>query len=76
MSPERFGHLLAMVAQFISKNDTRFRKCISAVERLAATLRFFATGDEQQVLHIYKDFFMFCILYYSTFRCPQLLCAI
>ena len=47
-----FEHLLSMVAQFISKNDTHFRKYISAAERLALTLGFFATGDAQQVFHI------------------------
>ena len=45
MSPERFEHLLAMIAHFISKIDTRLRKCISAAERLALTLRFFTTGN-------------------------------
>ena len=38
MSPERSEHLLAMVAPFISKKDTRFRKCISVAEGLALTL--------------------------------------
>ena len=47
MSPERFEHLLAMVAQFILKNDTHFRKCISAAERLAPSLPFFVTEDAQ-----------------------------
>ena len=53
MSPERFEHLRAMVAQFISKNDTRFRKCNSVAERLTLTLQFFAPGDVLQVFHIY-----------------------
>ena len=48
MSPEQFEHLLAMVAKFISKNDTHLRKCIFVAERLALTLLFFATGDGQQ----------------------------
>ena len=50
MSPERFEHLLAMVVPFISEKDTCFRKCISAAERFALTLRFLATGDALQSL--------------------------
>ena len=38
MSPEQFEHLLAMVAIFISKNDTLLRKCIFVAEKLALTL--------------------------------------
>ena len=34
----------------IEKEDTKFRKAISASERLAITLRLFATGDSQQTL--------------------------
>ena len=50
MSPERFQHLLSLVKPLIEKKDTKFRKCISAAERLALTLRFLATGDSQQLL--------------------------
>ena len=50
MSPERFQHLLSLVKPLIEKKDTKFRKCISAAERLALTLRFLATGDSQQSL--------------------------
>ena len=50
MSPDRFNHLLSLVKPLIRKPDTRFRKSISASERLALTLRFFATGDSQQTL--------------------------
>ena len=53
MSPERFEHLMAMVAQLISKNDTCFRKCISAAEKTALPLRFFTTKDVQRVFSIY-----------------------
>ena len=49
MSPKLFEHL-AMVAPFISRKDTRFRKCFSVAERLALTLQFLATGDAQQSL--------------------------
>ena len=50
MSPERFQHLLDLVRPHIEKADTKFRKAISAAERLAITLRFLATGDSQQTL--------------------------
>ena len=50
MSPERFQHLLDLVRPHIEKEDTKFRKAISAAERLAITLRFLATGDSQQTL--------------------------
>ena len=50
MSPERFLHLLDLVRPHIEKEDTKFRKAISAAERLAITLRFLATGDSQQAL--------------------------
>ena len=48
MSPERFEHLLQLVGPKITKQDTRFRKCIPAGERLALTLRFLASGDSQK----------------------------
>lgn len=51
MSPERFDHLLSLVSPLISKEDTNFRKSISAGERLALTLRFLASGDSQISLH-------------------------
>lgn len=47
MSPERFDHLLQLVAPLIVKKDTRFRKAIPPRERLALTLRFLATGESQ-----------------------------
>ena len=50
MSPDRFRHLLSTVEGLISKNDTNFRKSVSAEERLVVTLRFLATGDSQQSL--------------------------
>ena len=51
MSPERFDHLLTLVAPFITKEDRDFRKPIPAAERLAVTLRFLASGDSQISLH-------------------------
>ena len=50
MSPERFDHLLGLVENSITKEDTNFRKAISAGGRLAATLRFLASGESQQSL--------------------------
>ena len=50
MSPDRFNHLLSLVEPLIRKSDTRFRKSISAGERLALTLRFLANGNSQQTL--------------------------
>ena len=50
MSPDRFNHLLFLVELLIRKSDTRFRKSISASERLALTLRLLATGNSQRIL--------------------------
>ena len=50
MSPERFDHLLGLVENSITKEDTNFRKAISAGERLTVTLRFLASGESQQSL--------------------------
>ena len=47
MSPERFDHLLGLVSPLITKEDTNYRKAISAAERLALTLRFLSTGESQ-----------------------------
>ena len=58
MSPEQFEHL-TILAQFISKNETLLTKRISAVERLTLTIRYFATGDAQQVFHIYICIYRF-----------------
>lgn len=59
MSPERFEHLLAMAAQFIWNNDTRFRKCTSVAESLPLTLWFSARWDAQHVFHIYIYIYRF-----------------
>ena len=56
MSPERFDHLLSMVAPIITNQDTRFRKAIKAVVWLAITLHFLASGETQQSLS-----FAYCI---------------
>ena len=50
MTPNRFEHLVTLVAPLIEKRTTRFREPISASQRLALTLRFLATGESQQSL--------------------------
>ena len=48
MTPQRFEHLLSIVAPLISKKSTKLRSPISAAERLTLTLHYLATGDSQQ----------------------------
>jgi len=50
MTPERFEHLLSLVGLRITKINTRMREDISAAERLTLTLRYLASGDDQQSL--------------------------
>ena len=50
MTPERFEHLLSLVGPRITKTNTRMREAISAAERLTLTLRYLASGDDQQSL--------------------------
>ena len=42
MSPQLLEHLLKMVGPVIQKDDTTFRKSISAEQRLLVTLHFLA----------------------------------
>lgn len=50
MTPERFEHLLSMIGPRIKKKDTRMREAISPAERLTLTLRYLASGNDQQSL--------------------------
>ena len=50
MSPERFEHLLSLVAPHIGRLGCRSRNPISESERLMITLRYLATGESQQSL--------------------------
>lgn len=50
MTPERFEHLLSLVGPLITKTNTRMREAISVAERLTLTLRYLASGDDQQSL--------------------------
>ena len=47
MSPDRFDHLLTLVASLITKSDA-VRTPIPPEERFAVTQRFLASGDSQQ----------------------------
>ena len=44
MDASSFDQLLGKVLPLIERQDTRFRRCIPADERLALTLRWLATG--------------------------------
>lgn len=44
MSPSDFEELTNRISCYIIKQDTKFRRAISTQERLAITLRYFASG--------------------------------
>ena len=50
MSPEWFDHLLGLIENRITKEETNFRKAISAGEKLAVALRFLASEESKQLL--------------------------
>lgn len=50
MQPDFFFHILERLRPSIEKQDTTFREAISAAERLAVTLRFYATGERYMSL--------------------------
>ncbi|XP_064122533.1 uncharacterized protein LOC135226753 [Macrobrachium nipponense] len=52
MKKDTYHHLLRIIENDITKKDTRFRKSITAAERLALTLRFLGHGDSQAILSI------------------------
>lgn len=45
MTTIEFEHLKSLIEPHVRKMNTQFREAISVNERLAITLRFFATGD-------------------------------
>ena len=62
-----FEEILAMVGPHIQKEDTVMRRCINPGERLAATLRFLATGMYERRFHMFiLHFYM-----YSQAKCPK-----
>ena len=50
MSKERFDHLLGLLRDKITKEDTRLREAITAEERLVIALRYLSAGMSQQDL--------------------------
>ena len=50
LTPERFEHRLSIVGPRIKKKDTRKREEIGPAERLTLTLRYLASGNDQQSL--------------------------
>ncbi|PNF17663.1 hypothetical protein B7P43_G07338 [Cryptotermes secundus] len=50
MSPESYKELLQRVSPLLRKQDTNYRKAISADERLLITLRYLATGNSFRCL--------------------------
>ena len=44
LTPQNFDYVLERIAPIIARNDTRFRRCVAAEERLAITLRLLTTG--------------------------------
>jgi len=65
MFPERFEHLLRLVAT-ISKKKTKLRIPIGPAERLYLTLRYLASGDSQQSQSFHFRIFEFscCISFW------------
>lgn len=76
MTNTDFETLLTLIGPTISKKDTKFRRAIPATERLAVTLRFFATGDSYHSLSytfkISKQIISTCV----PKVCEALLCAL
>ena len=65
MSPERFEHLLRLVAPLISKKKTKLRIPIGPAERLYLTLRYLASGDSQQSQSFHFRIFVLYFIFVS-----------
>ena len=64
MRPERFSYLLSLVQERISKEDTRFRKSISAEERKQSVSRIAAETCKSIYLSL-KD------IYFKSPKTPE-----
>ena len=64
MRPERFSYLLSLVQERISKEDTRFRKSISAEERKQSVSRIAAETCKSIYLSL-KD------IYFKSLKTPE-----
>lgn len=51
MDPETFFYILGRIEEAIRKQDTFWREAISPAQRLAVTLRYYASGDSYQSMH-------------------------
>uniref|UniRef100_A0A1X7VSS1 Uncharacterized protein n=1 Tax=Amphimedon queenslandica TaxID=400682 RepID=A0A1X7VSS1_AMPQE len=51
-SPERFDSLLAIVGPLINSQSTYTKRCVSAGEKLAVTIRYLVTGHLMQSISI------------------------
>lgn len=51
MTAEIFNHILGRIEKDIQKQDTICRKSVSPAERLAATIRYLATGDSYRTIN-------------------------
>ena len=56
MAPADNELLMNIVSPKIVKMDTRFQAAIPVQERVAVTLRFWATGDTYNVCNIFSKF--------------------
>ncbi|RXN01391.1 hypothetical protein EOD39_6950 [Acipenser ruthenus] len=55
MSPLRFDSLLSLVGPHLRKETTRLKEPISEGQRLAITLRYLASGDNQTSVAILQE---------------------
>lgn len=70
MSATDFEYLLSRIGPFIARRDTNMRKSIPIQERLAVTLRFFATGDSYASLS-----YLFKFSKQTVSRCVDEVCT-